>query len=93
MKDCRTDGCKEQIEDKYIYCIGCADDRKREKEKMVDVNPKTPEGVHAASGVEEFLKNINIAVWRLVNYKEAEMIKAGLDPKKIRDDRWEESKK
>ena len=82
-KECKTEGCKNQIDDKYIYCMDCADDRKKEKEKMVDVVP--------ANKIEETLKNINIAAWRLVNYKEHELTKAGEDPKKIRDEMWKKA--
>jgi thermostable 8-oxoguanine DNA glycosylase len=83
MKECRSEGCKNQIENNYIFCIDCAEDRKKNKEKMVDVIKP--------GNVEDLLKNLNIAAWRLVNYKEHELIKAGHDPKKIRDEMWQKS--
>jgi len=61
----------------YQYCYVCNGERMKKKLEPVAVTPPK---------VEETLKNINTALWRLVNYAEFELEKKGLDPKKIRDD-------
>jgi len=92
-KQCKTEGCENQIDEKYTYCWDCMEEKKEKPAMIKQRKTKQTATARPSTKVEEHLNNINIGVWRLVNYKEAEMIKAGLDPKKVRDDLWDKNKK